>query len=76
MMKDKLHKNNHHTLYHVTKKALISCAVFVGLSATIGIPVTLNVLSSEPKSLRAEEIETVETSEEIVPELDQYSSEN
>ena len=76
MMKDKLYKNNHHTMYYVTKKALLSCAVFIGLSAAIGIPTTLNVLSSEPKSLIAEEVEVVETSEEEVNELDQYSSNN
>ena len=75
-MKDKLYKNNHHTLYYVTKKTLLSMLVFVGLSAAIGIPTTLNVLSSDPKSLKAEEVETVETSEEPLPELDQYSNNN
>ena len=75
MMKDKLHKNNHHTMYYVAKKTLVSAFVFVGLGAAIGIPTTLNVLSSEPKSLKAEEVQQVETSEEESSELDQYSSE-
>ena len=75
MMKDKLRKNNHHTMYYVAKKTLVSMFVFVGLGAAIGIPTTLNVLSSEPKSLKAEEVQTVETSEEESSELDQYSSE-
>ena len=76
MMKDKLYKNNHHTLYYVTKKTLLSLVVFVGLGAVIGIPTTLNVLSSEPKSLKAEEVEKVETNEEDTSELDQYSDNN
>jgi len=76
MMKDKLYKNNHHTLYYAARKTLLSMFVFLGLSAAIGIPTTLNVLSAEPKSLKAEEVETVETSDEEASELDQYSSTN
>lgn len=76
MMKDKLYKNNHHTMYYVTKKTLLSCAVFIGLSAAIGIPTTLNVLSTEPKSLKAEEVEVVEQEQEENLELEEYTSIN
>ena len=76
MMKDKLYKNNHHTMYYVTKKTLLSCAVFIGLSAAIGIPTTLNVLSTEPKSLKAEEVEVVEQEQEEDIELEEYTSLN
>ena len=75
-MKDKLYKNNHHTMYYVTKKTLLSCAVFIGLSAAIGIPTTLNVLSTEPKSLKAEEVEVVEQEQEENLELEEYTSIN
>ena len=63
-------------MYYVTKKTLLSCAVFIGLSAAIGIPTTLNVLSTEPKSLRAEEVERVEESSEENLELETYTSNN
>ena len=76
MMKDKLYKNNHHTMYYVVKKTLLSVSVFLGLSAAIGIPTTLNVLSSEPKSLKAEEVEHKEDSEDTQLELESYSSLN
>ena len=75
-MKDKLYKNNHHTVYYATKRALISFAIVLGVGAAVAIPTTLNVLSSEPKSLRAEEVEKVETSEETDSELEQYSDNN
>ena len=76
MMKDKLYKNNHKTMYYVAKKTLLSAFVFLGLGAAIGIPTTLNVLSTEPTSLKAEEVERVETSEEEVAELETYSENN
>ncbi len=73
MMKDKLYKNNHKTMYYVTKKTLLSMFVFLGLSAAIGIPTTLNVLSTEPTNLKAEEVEVVESSEEVNEDLESYS---
>ena len=76
MMKDKLYKTNHKTAYYVMKKTLVSFAIFLGVGMAVGIPTTLNVLSSEPKTLKAEEGLKVETSEEETSELDQYSSEN
>ena len=76
MMKDKLYKTNHNTAYYVMKKTLVSFAIFLGVGMAVGIPTTLNVLSSEPKTLKAEEGLKVETSEEETSELDQYSSEN
>ena len=75
-MKDKLYKTNHKTAYYVMKKTLVSFAIFLGVGMAVGIPTTLNVLSSEPKTLKAEEGLKVETSEEETSELDQYSSEN
>lgn len=72
-MKDKLYKNNHKTMYYVTKKTLLSMFVFLGLSAAIGIPTTLNVLSTEPTNLKAEEVEVVESSEEVNEDLESYS---
>ena len=76
MMKDKLYKTNHKTAYYVMKKTLVSFAIFLGVGMAVGIPTTLNVLSAEPKSLKAEEVETVDTSDEEASELDQYSSTN
>ena len=76
MMKDKLYKTNHKTAYYVMKKTLVSFAIFLGVGMAVGIPTTLSVLSSEPKTLKAEEGLKVETSEEETSELDQYSSEN
>ena len=75
-MKDKLYKNNHHTMYYVAKKTLLASFVFLCLSAAIGIPTTLNVLSTEPKSIKAEEVQTVDTSEETSLELESYSDNN
>ena len=75
MMKDKLYKNNHKTMYYVAKKTLLSVFVFLGLGAAIGIPTTLNVLSTEPKSLKAEEVEKVELSEEQDLDLETYIEE-
>lgn len=47
--------------------------VFLGLSAAIGIPTTLNVLSTEPKTLKAEEVERQDSSEETEDlELESY----
>ncbi len=74
MMKDKLYKNNHKTMYYVTKKTLLSMFVFLGLSAAIGIPTTLNVLSTEPVDLHAE-VEKENTSEEESQELESYEDE-
>ena len=76
MMKDKLYKNNHKTAYYVVKRTLISFAIFLGVGVAVGIPTTLNVLSTEPKTLKAEEVLKDETSEEEDSELDQYSSVN
>jgi len=75
MMKDKLYKTNHKTAYYVMRKTLLSLAIFIAVGAAVGIPTTLNVLSLEPKGLKAEEAEKVETSEES-SELDLYSSSN
>ena len=75
-MKDKLYKNNHHTMYYVAKKTLVSVSVFLGLGAAVAIPTTLNVLSSEPKGLRAEEVEHVDNSEEEAIETIENNSEN
>lgn len=75
-MKDKLYKNNHKTAYYVVKRTLVSFAIFLGVGVAVGIPTTLNVLSTEPKTLKAEEVNKVETSEEEDSELDQYSSVN
>ncbi|MCR4879817.1 MAG: hypothetical protein K5906_02550 [Bacilli bacterium] len=60
-------------MYYVTKKTLLSMFVFLGLSAAIGIPTTLNVLSTEPTNLKAEEVEVVESSEEVNEDLESYS---
>ena len=76
MMKDKLYKNNHHTMYYVAKKTLLSVVCFAGLAAAIGIPTTLNVLSYEPTGLKAEEVEKVDTSLEEVEKLESYSDNN
>ena len=76
-MKDKLYKNNHKTMYYVTKKTLLSMFVFLGLSAAIGIPTTLNVLSTEPNTLKAEEVERQDSSEETEDlELESYEETN
>ena len=74
MMKDKLTKTNHYTLYYLSRKVAVSCAIFVAFGAAIAIPTTLNVLTSEPKTLRAEETEKVENSEEESLPLDSYSA--
>ena len=76
MMKDKLYKTNHKTAYYVMKKTLVSFAIFLGVGMAVGIPTTLNVLSTEPTSLKAEEVERVDTSEEEVLELEEYSENN
>lgn len=76
MMKDKLKKNNHYTLYYLSRKVALSFAIFAAFGAAVAIPTTLNVLSSEPKTLKAEENQTVDNSEEDTLSLESYSSEN
>lgn len=75
-MKDKLKKNNHHTLYYLGRKVALSFAIFASLGAAIAIPTTLNVLTSEPKTLKAEEAQKVDNSEEDPLSLASYSSLN
>ena len=73
-MKDKLYKTNHKTMYYVGRKALLSLVLFLGLGVAVGIPTTINVLTSEPTQGLAEGNSSNSTSEDVESEDNSYLS--
>ena len=73
MMKDKLYKNNHKRMYYVMRKTLLSLAVFVGVATAVAIPTTLNVLRTEPTTLKAAEVEEKVEKEKVEESLEEYN---
>ena len=64
MMKDKLYKTNHKTMYYVVRKAALTCSVFLGLAVAIGVPTTVNLLVTQPHTGEALASEASNTEEE------------
>lgn len=67
MMKDKLYKNNHKTFYYLSRKAVLSVAIFLGLAVAVAVPTTVNLLSNKQAlttQAQEEETETVNNNEE------------
>ena len=54
-MKDKLYKTNHKTMYYVAKNTLLSFSIFLGAAVAVAIPTTINLLTTEPTKIKAEE---------------------
>ena len=54
MMKNKLYKYNHKAFYYIARKTLFTTALILGLSVAVGLPTTINLLTTHPSPGLAE----------------------